>query len=167
MHRRHHVDRDAEGLEAEEQHDQIVGAGHDHTTCGGEQHEDIHLDTVDALAAQVVVEQERDEDDGRCNHAGDHQREPVDSILVPECAEGTIDFESVIPQAERGRQRGEADRRRERSIEAYPQHSSPSSADRCGDRKAEDEHAVTDVAAHACEHRIGSGEPVGEAHANH
>ena len=57
VHRCHHVHRDAQRLEGEEQHDEVVRARHDGTTSAREQHQDVHLGAGHALTFEVVVEE--------------------------------------------------------------------------------------------------------------
>ena len=57
VHRCHHVHCDAQRLEGEEQHDEIVRARHDGTTSAREQHQDVHLGAGHALTFEIVVEE--------------------------------------------------------------------------------------------------------------
>ena len=48
--RREHVQRERQGLESEEQHDQIVGGGHHHAARGRHEHQGVYLGAVASCA---------------------------------------------------------------------------------------------------------------------
>ena len=66
----HDVDGDRQQLEAEEQHDQVVGRGHDHAACGREQQQHVELDARQVLAGEVGPGEQRRGDHGDGEQGG-------------------------------------------------------------------------------------------------
>ena len=84
------VDGDRQRLEGQEQHQQVVGHGHEHAARGRQEHEDVQLGPVEALAPQVVVGEERAEDHRRADHEDDEHPEAVDADGAPGGGEGAV-----------------------------------------------------------------------------
>ena len=57
-----HVEGERQGLEAEEQHDQVGGRRHHDAAGGGDEEHGVHLGTVLAAAMQLVDRDERDQE---------------------------------------------------------------------------------------------------------
>ena len=73
-----HVQGDREDLEAEEDHDQVVGRGHEHGARRREQGQHVELGPVEALPPQVAVGDQRAEDDGAADQDHEEDAEAVD-----------------------------------------------------------------------------------------
>ena len=80
VHGREHVHRDRQRLDAEEQDDEVVGAGHDDATRRRQQQQHIELDADDALTAQVTDAQQRGEHNRAREHRSDEERKSVDAV---------------------------------------------------------------------------------------
>jgi hypothetical protein len=104
VHRGEHVGGDREDLETDEQDDQVVGRRHRDAARGRQQHQHVPLGSLEALTAQVAVEQERTERDRDADGAGDEQREPVQADRARHDRRGTLVLDA-LPQRDDGDER--------------------------------------------------------------
>ena len=105
---RHHVEREGERLEAEEEHDEIVGRRHDHAARGGHQHQRVDLGPVELDAAEVVVEEQRGDEHGHADDEGEEEREAVEADRAADQALGPVVLH-VVPQQDGERRRDAGD----------------------------------------------------------
>ena len=75
---REHVERERHRLETQEDHDQVVGAGHDDHAHGREEHEDVELPRLLAAPAQVVHGQQEHEPGGVADDEVEEEGEIVE-----------------------------------------------------------------------------------------
>ena len=95
----HHVHRDRQDLETEEQHDQIVRRTHHHATDRGQQIQRVDLGTLEVLAPQIVVGDEGDQHHGDGDRDGDDHREHVEAQRAADQGRCAV-VGDVVPQEE-------------------------------------------------------------------
>ena len=104
---RQHVDRDRQHLEAEEQHDQVVGRRHDDAAGGRQQQQHVRLDARQVLPLQVRAGQQGRGDHGDGEQAGHEQHRSVDGDGTRQVRARPLVLHPV-PQRHQRDQHGEA-----------------------------------------------------------
>ncbi len=82
-----HVERDRHRLEAEEDDDEIARRRHQHHAQRGEQHQDVELARLLALATDVVHREQQHQAGGVADHDVEEERETVQHHHAPEAAQ--------------------------------------------------------------------------------
>ena len=98
----HHVERQRQDLETEEDDQEIVRLGHDHGPCRREQDQDVELRTVESFALQVAVGDQRSQDDGTADEQHEEDREAVEVEGVADRDDGLLVIDDSAPQPDRG-----------------------------------------------------------------
>ena len=120
LHGGHDVGRDRQDLEAEEDHDEVVGHGHDQPAGGGQEHEDVVLGPVQLLPAQVRVADQRGQDHRAADDHGQEHRELVDGDRAGDGRRGAL-VADAVPQVDGRADAAGGGEHRERGVEAPEQ----------------------------------------------
>ena len=162
MHGRHHVGGDREHLDADEQHDQVIGRHHDGAACSRHEHEQVQLGAIDVLAEQVAVAQKRHERHGETDHRNGEQREPVHSDRPGDRRDGALSrVADSVPQRNRRQERRQGDHHRVAGRHMVRHLATQQGDDRQTEQGPEeqDHHRSQIAPRHVGQHQLGSGSP--------
>ncbi len=153
-----HVERERQRLEADEQHDQVVGRGHHDAADGGHQVQRVHLGAVDAGAPQLVAGHERHEDDRDADRDRQELGERVEGER-PRHDRRCALVGDVVPLEHRQPAGGTGDERRERSRN---RHAATSASARRRRAASTPRRAARAAASSANQSMLGLDEVLGE-----